>query len=111
MLLADTSARRLVSGQTNLNASRPFRAWLLPGIESVVEMARVGHGIAVLPDWAAHLPVMNGTLVPLKLAGPSLKRTCCAWWAVNRPLSWASEVFLSIVVTAWSEMTSLPTPA
>lgn len=108
LLVADSSARRLLLGQRGLSTSRAPRTWLLPGVESVVEMARVGYGVAVLPDWAARHATAQGLLVPLKLSGPVLKRVCCAWWMVNRPPSWASEVFLSLVVTAWAEMLAAP---
>jgi DNA-binding transcriptional LysR family regulator len=108
ILISDSSARHRVINHMNAGAPRAVRTWLLPGIESVIEMARVGHGVAVLPEWAALHAVSKGALVPLKLSGPHLARTCCAWWNINRPPSWTAEVFLNLVMTAWAEHSTSP---
>lgn len=81
-----------------------LRKWILPDPRVALDLARQGQGIAFLPERAAAESVREGALVCLKLPGLKLRRTCCAWWEPNRPLTWVAEVFLSL----FSEDTSQP---
>ena len=73
-----------------------MRKWILPDPRAARELARQGQGIVFLPEWAVGSAVREGALVGLKLPGPALHRTCCAWWEPSRPLTWVAEVFLSL---------------
>ncbi|WP_038169989.1 LysR family transcriptional regulator [Verrucomicrobium sp. BvORR106] len=84
--------RKLTPGQRQ-NA----RVWHLPGIEAVRELARVGQGIALLSERAASRLVSAGQLIQLELPGPRAQMTCAAHWSGQTELSWAAEVFLSLV--------------
>jgi DNA-binding transcriptional LysR family regulator len=84
-------------------ARAKLRVWQLPGTEAVREMARVGQGVALLTDRSAARAVAAGQLIPLELAGPRLHLTCAAHWPAQMELSWAAEVFLSLVAMVTHE--------
>jgi LysR family transcriptional regulator, low CO2-responsive transcriptional regulator len=74
-----------------------LRKSILPGPDASRELARQGQGVVFLPGWAGGSAVRDGSLVCLKLQGLEFRRTCCAWWSPNRPLTWVAEVFLSLL--------------
>ena len=74
-----------------------LRSSILPGPDASRELARQGQGVVFLPAWAVGAAVREGALVCLKLQGLEFRRTCCAWWLPNRPLTWVAEVFLSLL--------------
>ncbi len=74
-----------------------MRKWILPNPRAARELARQGQGVVFLPEWAVGNAVRDESLVCLKLSGPELRRTCCAWWEASRPLTWVAEVFLSLL--------------
>ena len=83
----------IVGGPSNL------RKWILPNPLTASDLAQQGQIIAILPEWAVTGPLREGTLVKLALPGIEIKRTCCAFWDANRPLTWTSEVFLSLLAS------------
>lgn len=76
---------------------RKPRCWILPSPESALEMACQGQGVAFLPNWFASPTIDAGSLVAIKTQSAFGKRTCCAYWRPDRPLSWVAEAFLSLV--------------
>jgi DNA-binding transcriptional LysR family regulator len=74
-----------------------LRVWQMAGTEAVRELARVGQGIALLPERSATRLVAAGQLIQLDMGGPRLQMTCAAHWSGQTELSWAAEVFLSLV--------------
>jgi DNA-binding transcriptional LysR family regulator len=102
LLVTDDDARRRVIGAWTAEAGdAPDRIWLLPGLHSVRELARVGQGVAVLPDWT------EGTaqegLVRLPVPDLALERACVACWPREKPPAWAAEVLLSLIEMAAAE--------
>lgn len=74
-----------------------LRTWILRNPLAASDLAQQGQGIAVLPEWAVVKPLREGTLVKLVVPGFEIRRVCCAFWDVNRPLTWTAEVFLSLL--------------
>jgi DNA-binding transcriptional LysR family regulator len=74
-----------------------LKVWILPTPTAARDLAQHGQGITFLPRWAAAAAEREGTLVPLKVPGVEIQRTCCAWWEPHRPLTWVAEVFLSLL--------------
>lgn len=102
VLVTDGDAGQRIGGSDSADGSGyGHRIWLLPGLHGVRELARVGQGVAVLPGWA-QCRAPEG-LVDLKVEGFPFERSCVAWWPREKPLSWAAEVFLSLVETAAAE--------
>lgn len=102
LLVTDEDARRRVAGGwTGRGEAPPERIWLLPGLHSVRELARVGQGVAVLPEWT-QVPAQEG-LVALPVEDFPLRRACVACWPRSQPLSWAAEVLLSLIEMAAAE--------
>lgn len=92
-----TSARCFLERKMTPSQRQAARVWQLPGIEAVRELARVGQGVALLPERAASKMVAAGQLISLELPGPRAQITCAAYWSGQTELSWAAEVFLSLV--------------
>ena len=85
-------------------ALRPrLRVWQLPSTDGVRELARVGQGIALLSERSAARAVAAGQLIRLDFEGPRLQLTCSALWVGQTELSWAAEVFLSLVAMVGQE--------
>ena len=105
LLVTDEDSRRRVrGGWTGTAGDPPARIWLLPGLHSVRELARVGQGVAVLPEWTLG-PAQDG-LVRLPVKDFPLERACVACWPRERPLPWAAEVLLSLIEMAAVERRS-----
>ena len=100
----EDSRRRVMGGWTGTGGEPPGRIWLLPGLHSVRELARVGQGVAVLPEWTQG-PAQEG-LVRLPVEDFPLERACVACWPRERPLPWAAEVLLSLIEMAAVERRS-----
>lgn len=79
------------------------RVWHLPSTESARELARVGQGVALLTDRAASRWVAGGQLLRLDYEGPRVALPTCALWSAQSELSWAAEVFLSLIAMAGQE--------
>ena len=103
LLVTDEDSRRRVLGGWP-GGEPPGRIWLLPGLHSVRELARVGQGVAVLPEWTQG-PAQDG-LVRLPVDDFPLERACVACWPRERPLPWAAEVLLSLIEMAAAERRS-----
>lgn len=80
------------------------RIWTLPDLYSIRELARVGQGIAILPAWTMKEGL--GSLMELPVEGMPMQRSCYATWPRDKPLSWAAEVFLSLVEMAAADRNS-----
>jgi DNA-binding transcriptional LysR family regulator len=90
---ADAVAHRLLAGLPPLAG----QIWRLPSTQSVIEMARTGIGIAVLPEKDAAKAISRGHLRGLNYHGPRLDRCLSAFWPADAPPSWAAEVFLGLL--------------
>ena len=102
LLVTDEDARRRVRRRGEEAGVKPLeRIWLLPGLSSVRELARVGQGVAVLPEWTEGLG--RDGLVRLSVDGFSMERPCVACWSAEKPLPWAAEVLLSLMEMAAAE--------
>lgn len=82
---------------------RTPRCWVLPTPDSTMEMARQGQGVAFLPNWLALPAIRAGSLVRLKSPGSLGKRKCSAFWKPEKPLSWVSEAFLSLIAVEFEK--------
>jgi LysR family transcriptional regulator for metE and metH len=60
--------------------ARPREVARVPITEAIVELARAGHGVGVLADWAIHHYGARG-VVPVPLGAGGLRRT---WFGVRR---------------------------
>jgi LysR family transcriptional regulator, low CO2-responsive transcriptional regulator len=96
LVFSDSEVFDILSRQIAEGSEWELSKWILPSPWLVKGMAQQGQGIAFLPDWALGTSVAEGSLVKLKLPGVEIRRTFCAWWEPNRPLTWAAEVFLSL---------------
>jgi len=96
LVFSDPKAFGILSEQISKGGEKELSKWILPSPWLVKGMAQQGQGIAFLPDWALGSAVADGSLVRLKLPGVVIRRTFCAWWDPNRPLTWVAEVFLSL---------------
>jgi DNA-binding transcriptional LysR family regulator len=81
------------------SAGQELKSWILPNPIAARELALHGQGIVFLPDWALGSAGQDGRLIHVKVQGIEISRTCCAWWEACRPLTWVSEVFLSLLAT------------
>lgn len=79
------------------------RVWQMPSVESARELARVGQAVALLPSRLASKAVSQGHLVPLRAASASLQWSCAIHWSSRVELSWAAEVFVSLVAMVAQE--------
>jgi DNA-binding transcriptional LysR family regulator len=83
------------------------RVWQVPSVESARELARVGQAVVLLPQQLAAKAVSQGHLVPLRMgptAGSSgLQWSCAIHWSGKVELSWAAEVFVSLVAMVAQE--------
>jgi DNA-binding transcriptional LysR family regulator len=79
---------------------RHGRVWMLPGVESAREFARVGLGAAVLSKRSASAAVEAGWLKILPVSAPRIEIACSAFWHGQVQPSWAAEAFLSLVEVA-----------
>jgi DNA-binding transcriptional LysR family regulator len=98
ILTADAPAAKEVT--TRLLAGLPHvtgQIWRLPSTQSVLEMARIGLGVAILPESDAASALSLGHLRSLSYHGPRLERSISAFWPANTPPSWAAEVFLGLL--------------
>ena len=103
LLVADPSASRLIIDRLFGGNVGKNRLWHMPSMESVRELARVGQAIALLPDRLAAKSVELGHLVRLSVAAPRFQRTCAVHWSGQMELSWAAEVFISLVAMVAQE--------
>ncbi len=100
LIFPDRDVHELLIQQLGGRGACPdLKAWLLPTPNSARDLALHGQGIAFLPQWVATTAERDGTLVPLKVPGLEIQRTCCAWWDAHRPLTWVAEVFLSLLAS------------
>ncbi|QIF00943.1 LysR family transcriptional regulator [Roseimicrobium sp. ORNL1] len=79
------------------------RVWQMPSVESARELARVGQAVALLPLRLAAKAVSQGHLMPLSSAGVSAQWSCAIHWSGRVELSWAAEVFVSLVAMVAQE--------
>lgn len=97
LLVPSRELLRVLAG-LGLDAERSGASiWILPSIECVRELARVGVGVAVLPGASVASMLETGGLQAVEHSGPRLEYTCSAYWQRPFPLSWASEAFLSFL--------------
>jgi DNA-binding transcriptional LysR family regulator len=97
LLVPDASSLQLVTERTFKGQAARIRIWQMPSMESARELARVGQAIALLPEHLAAKHVAQGNLIALPVTTPPLERTCSVHWSARAELSWAAEVFVSLV--------------
>jgi DNA-binding transcriptional LysR family regulator len=97
LLVPDASSLQLVMDRIFKGQPMRSRIWQMPSTESARELARVGQAIALLPEHLASKHVAQGHLISLTVSAPPLDRTCSAHWSARAELSWAAEVFVSLV--------------
>ncbi|MES2475877.1 MAG: LysR family transcriptional regulator [Verrucomicrobiota bacterium] len=98
-ILPDAFVSESLARQMEPGAAGRIKKWMVPDAAAASGLARNGQGIAFLTNLAAADAVADGSLVRLKLPGVVIRRTCCAWWSPQRPLTWVAEVFLSLLET------------
>ena len=99
MIVPDAFVHESLARQMEPGAAGRLKKWTVPDGAAARDLARNGQGIAFLTDMAAGGAVADGSLVRLRLPGVVMRRTCCAWWSPQRPLTWVAEVFLSLLET------------
>lgn len=103
LAVASGGLNRLAKERLFGGESGKARLWQTPSVESVRELARVGQAVALLPHRLASRSVSQGHLVPLRLTGSTLQWTCAMHWSGRVELSWAAEVFVSLVAMVAQE--------
>jgi DNA-binding transcriptional LysR family regulator len=97
LLVPDSSSMQLVTERIFKGRESRVRIWQMPSTESARELARVGQAVALLPEQLAAKHVAQGHLIALHVTTPPLDRTCSVHWSARAELSWAAEVFVSLV--------------
>ncbi len=97
LLLPDRSGYDFLMWEIFSGLDSDAKCWILPGAGCAKDLAVQGQGLAFLPEWTVKTAVSEGSLVPLKLTGHELSRTCCVWWSAQQPLTWIAEVFLDLL--------------
>ncbi|HSI65149.1 MAG TPA: substrate-binding domain-containing protein, partial [Candidatus Saccharimonadia bacterium] len=103
LAVANGALKRLAKERLFGGESGKARLWQTPSVESARELARVGQAVALLPQRLAARSVSQGHLVPLRLTGSTLQWTCAIHWSGRVELSWAAEVFISLVAMVAQE--------
>ncbi len=103
LLVADAFTLRMARERLFAGDASRHRLWHTLSVESAKEMARVGLAVALLPQGAARKAVTQGTLVPLDVNSPCLQCACSLYWPAQTELSWAAEVFASLIEMAAEE--------
>ena len=89
--LIDARLQRLLR-ETNVTA----RVWRLPSVQTVLELAKSGQGVALLPGWLADSLTGDSSLTPIFIPDIALKRTCSIYRSSKIELSWSAEVFTNL---------------
>jgi len=97
LLVSEGLMDGLIAQALSAAGARTMRIWQLPSVQTVLELARSGQGIAVLPTWVAETAVLDGSLNSLGVNGLKLTRTCFIYRSSKTELGWSAEVFSSLV--------------
>ncbi|RBP47620.1 DNA-binding transcriptional LysR family regulator [Roseimicrobium gellanilyticum] len=103
LALANGSLMKLAKERLFSGDFGKARIWQMPSVESARELARVGQAVALLPQRLAAKSVSQGHLVPLRTTNASLQWSCAIHWSGRVELSWAAEVFVSLVAMVAQE--------
>jgi DNA-binding transcriptional LysR family regulator len=108
LIYPDRDAYQLSIRRLGRSHDSDSKKWILPNPQCARDLARQGQGLALLPKWVAQEAVDDGSLNLLKMPGVELRRTCCAIWPASRPLTWAADVFLSLVTMEFEKAEDFP---
>jgi len=110
LIYPDKDAYQLTINRLGRAHDSDSRKWILPNPQCARDLARQGQGLALLPKWVAQDAMDDGSLIALKMPGIEFRRTCCAIWPASRPLTWAADVFLSLVTMEFEKSEDLSPP-
>ena len=97
LLVSDALITSMMTQALRSTGASATRIWQLPSVQTVLELARSGQGIAVLPTWVSETAVVEEWLTPLPLPSAKLSRTCFIYRSSKTELGWSGEVFSSLV--------------
>ncbi len=103
LLVADAFSARMARERLFGGDAGRHRIWQTPGVECARELARVGQAVALLPVKVVQKTLAQGHLVALDMSTPALQSACSVYWPAHTDLSWAAEVFASLIEMAAQE--------
>lgn len=90
-----SAIRNTFDSRLLLEGLRPEAAWYSVNSQALIEAAKAGIGVTVLPDILVRRELEEGTLVRLEVEDLDLKNDLMAVWHHGRCLGYAAEKFLN----------------